>query len=129
MLAGDTFSPRQRDEILRAITNATRRSGLEFSVYVGPADGPPRAYARRRHAELGVGAPDAVLVFVDPAGRSLEIIIGSRACRRLDDRACALAAISMGADFALGNLAGGVVHGLRALADQVQPQSLQARGA
>lgn len=129
MLAGDTFSPRQRDEIVRAITNATRRSGLDFSVYVGPADGPPRAYARRRHAELGARASDSVLVFVDPAGRSLEIIIGSRACRRLDDRACALAVISMGSDFAVGNLAGGIVQGLRALADQVQPPSAAARGA
>jgi hypothetical protein len=48
----------------------------------------------------------------------LEIVTGQRAARRLPDRICALAALSMTASFEGGDLAGGVVTGLRMLADQ-----------
>lgn len=125
MLAGDAFSARQREEIIRAIQLARQQSGLSYSVYVGPADGPPRAYARRRHLELGPEAPDSVLVFVDPAGRHLEIITGARARRWVDDRACALAAMSMTSAFTAGNLAGGISQGLLVLAEHARhPQSM-----
>jgi uncharacterized membrane protein YgcG len=125
VLAGEAFSPRQREEIVRAIQAAQRQSGLNYSVYVGPADGPVRVYARRRHSELGPEAPDSVLVFVDPAARQLEIVTGSRARRWLDDRACALAAMSMTSAFAAGNLAGGIAQGLQVLAEHARhPQSL-----
>lgn len=129
VLAGDAFSPRQREEIIRAIQAAGRQSGLTYSVYVGPSEGPARAYARRRHTELGAEAPDTVLVFVDPAGRALEIVTGSRARRWLDDRACTLAAMSMTSAFAAGNLAGGIAQGLQVLAEHARhPQSLHTGG-
>jgi uncharacterized membrane protein YgcG len=129
VLAGDAFSPRQREEITRAITGALRQSGLHYSVYVGQAEGPARAYALARHAELAGAAPDSVLVFVDPAARQLEIVTGSRARRWLDDRACALAAMSMTSAFAAGNLAGGIAQGLQVLAEHARhPQSLHKSG-
>lgn len=110
---------------MRAIQRAERTSGLHFSVYVGAAEGPPRAYAKRRHAELGAQAPDAVLIFVDPAARNLEIVTGGRARRWVDDRACALASMSMTSAFAAGNLAGGIVQGLQVLGEHARhPQSL-----
>lgn len=125
VLAGDAFSERQREEIVRAIQQGRRSSGVNFSVYVGVADGPPRAYAKRRHAELGGEAPDSVLVFVDPSARSLEIVTGSRARRWVDDRACALAAMTMTSTFAAGNLAGGIAQGVQLLAEHARhPQSL-----
>ncbi len=128
MLAGDAFSERQREEITRAIQLGRRSSGVAFSVYVGAAEGPSRAYARRRHAELGAEAPDSVLVFVDPAGRHLEIVTGSRARRWLDDRACALAAMSMTSAFAAGTLAGGIAQGVQVLAEHARhPQSLHTK--
>lgn len=128
MLAGDAFSERQRDEIIRAIQLGQRSSGVNFSVYVGTAEGTARSYAKRRHAELGAEAPDSVLVFVDPAGRHLEIVTGSRARRWLDDRACALAAMSMTSSFAAGNLAGGIAQGLQVLAEHARhPQSLHTK--
>lgn len=128
MLAGDAFSERQREEIIRAIQLGRRSSGVNFSVYVGTTDGPARSYAKRRHAELGAEAPDSVLVFVDPAGRHLEIVTGSRARRWLDDRACALAAMSMTSAFAAGNLAGGISQGLQVLAEHARhPQSLHTK--
>jgi uncharacterized membrane protein YgcG len=121
----DGFTQSQKDAILRAIQVGRQNSGLSFSVYVGPAEGNPRAFARRRHAELGAEAPDAVLVLVDPVARALEIVTGSRARRWVDDRACALAAASMTTAFAAGNLAGGIAQGLQVLAEHSRhPQSL-----
>lgn len=126
VLAGDpAFTPGQRDEIVRAIQRAERQSGLRFSVYVGPTEGNARSYAKKRHAELGVEAPDSVLVFVDPAGRHLEIVTGGRAKRWLQDRSCALATLTMTSAFAAGNLVGGIVQGLQSLAEHARhPQSL-----
>jgi uncharacterized membrane protein YgcG len=125
VLAGDAFSPRQREDIVRAIQRAERASGLRFSVYVGAAEGPPRPYAKRLHGELGAEAADSVLIFVDPAARHLEIITGGRARRWVDDRACALASMSMTSAFAAGNLAGGIAQGLQVLGEHARhPQSL-----
>ena len=117
MLAGDGLSDVQRDDIVRAIERSRAQSGLNFSVYVGPADGPPRAYAKQRHAELGAEAPDSVLVFVDPSARAVEIVTGSRAKRWLNDRSCGLAVLTMTSAFAGGNLVGGIVSGLQQLAE------------
>jgi uncharacterized membrane protein YgcG len=125
VLAGEAFSPRQREEIVRAIQHAQQQSGLRFSVYVGPVPGDPRAHARRLHAELGADAPNAVLVLVDPANRALEVVTGNEARRWLDDRACALGSISMTSSFAAGDLAGGIARGLQVLGSNARhPVSL-----
>ncbi|MGQ0624562.1 MAG: DUF5130 family protein [Sporichthyaceae bacterium] len=125
VLAGEAFSERQRGEIIRAIQLGQRASGVQFSVYVGAAEGPPRPYAMRRHAELGASAPDSVLVFVDPAARNLEIVSGARARRWVNDRAAGLAAATMTSAFAAGNLAGGIASGINVLAEHARhPQSL-----
>jgi uncharacterized membrane protein YgcG len=123
--AGEAFSPRQRDEIVRAIQLAQQQSGLRYSVYVGAADGDPRAYARRLHAALGEDAPRSVLVLVDPSTRALEIVTGRLAARWVDDRATALAAMSMVSSFAAGDLHGGIVQGVQLLAEHARhPRSL-----
>ena len=49
--AGD-FSAGERFEIDRAIRAAEQTSRFEFSVFVGHADGEPRAYAEGLHAAL-----------------------------------------------------------------------------
>jgi uncharacterized membrane protein YgcG len=125
VLAIEGFTQKQKDDILRAIHLARQNSGLTFSVYVGPTEGNPRAFARRRHAELGAEAPDSVLVLVDPVARAREIVTGSRARRWVDDRACGLAAATMTTSFAAGNVAGGIAQGLLVLAEHSRhPQSL-----
>jgi uncharacterized membrane protein YgcG len=125
VLAGEAFSPRQRDEIVRAIQLAQQQSGLRFSVYVGPVQGDPRAQARRLHAELGPDAPNSVLILVDPASRSLEIVTGTKARRWLDDRTAALGSLTMTSSFAAGDLAGGIARGLKAFGDHARhPKSL-----
>jgi hypothetical protein len=53
----------------------------------------------------------------------MAIVTGSHAKIRLADRACKLAVMSMAASFSEGDLVGGLLSGLRMLADQAgQPR-------
>jgi hypothetical protein len=112
------FSPRQLVRLDEALTLSSRETGIEFSVYVGGLDEPTRQHAERLHARLGAKAPDAVLLAVSPGQRVLHIVTGQGSARRLPNRSCALAALSMEASFAVGDLVGGIVNGLRMLSDQ-----------
>jgi uncharacterized membrane protein YgcG len=115
--SGEDFTDGQLRDIERVIALAREQTGLDFSVYVGGAEGDIRDAAERLHASLGSAAPGAVLVLVSPGDRLLEIVTGDEACRRLSDRACALAALSMTTSFAGGDLTGGILTGVRMLAE------------
>jgi len=117
--AGETFSDAQRSEIDKAIRDAETLCRIEFSVYVGRADGETRPFAERLHASLT--APSrSVLVMVDPAARLLEIVTGADAARSLDDAEVKLAALTMQTEFASGDLVGGITRGVRQLADHAR---------
>jgi uncharacterized membrane protein YgcG len=115
--SGEPFTDAQVREISRACTTAGTESGLTFSVFVGAAEGDIRDHAERLHAALGRDAANAVLVFVAPGERGLEIVTGKESSRRLSDRSCALAALSMTTAFSGGDLAGGIVTGVRMLSE------------
>ncbi|MGI8680796.1 MAG: DUF5130 family protein [Mycobacteriales bacterium] len=117
MPSGEAFTDAQISEIGRAARVAGGETGLHFSVFVGSAEGEVRRYAERLHAALGDQASNGVLVFVSPGQRRMEIVVGREARHRLDDRACALAAMSMCSAFTVGDLTGGLVTGLRMLAE------------
>lgn len=119
MPAGKPFTPSQARDIERVLDTARHETGLRFSVYVGEAQGDARDHARRRHAMLQEPSR-AVLVFVEPAARRLEIVTGSEARRRVDDGVCALAAMSMTTAFSVGDLTGGIVAGVSTLADHAR---------
>jgi hypothetical protein len=110
------FTTRQLLRLDEALRLADRSTGLTFSVYVGALDDPVRRHAEKLHEQLAT-PQSAVLVAVSPNQRILEIVTGQEARRRLPDRACKLAALSMTAAFAGGDLAGGLVSGLSQLAD------------
>jgi uncharacterized membrane protein YgcG len=111
---GDAFTPDQLYDIERAVRNAEEASGLHFSVYVGGADSETRPFAQELLNELD--DPDhSVLVYVDPAGRRLEIVTGAEAKRQLSDTAAGLAALTMQTSFATGDLTGGLVTGVQQL--------------
>lgn len=113
------FSGRQLRRIDHALRAADRSTGLTFSVYVGDLAEPTREHAEGLHGQLP--APSrSVLLAISPNQRILEIVTGEYAARRLPDRICALAALSMTAAFGGGDLTGGVVTGLRMLADQAR---------
>lgn len=107
-------------QIQRAIKIAEKRTGLNWSVFVGALGQEPRAEALHRHDALGPAAADSVLLAVDPAAHRLEIVTGSGARKRLDDRSCALAAASMAGTFAVRDLDGGIARGILALVEHVR---------
>ncbi len=112
------FSLKQLERIDEALTMASRETGISFTVYVGRLSGDTRATAEALFPRLGAKAPNGVLLAVDPGQRVLEIVTGQVSVKRLPDRSCALAALSMTAAFGSGDLVGGIVNGLRMLSDQ-----------
>ncbi len=115
-MAQSPFTTRQLLRIDEALRVADRSTGLTFSIYVGEITEPVRKGAEDLHAQLARPA-SSVLIAVSPEQRQLEIVTGSLARRRLADRDCKLAALSMAAAFGGGDLAGGIVIGLAQLAD------------
>ena len=109
------FTTRQLLRLDEALRMADEQTGLTFSVYLGDLDEPARRHAERLHKQLD-GAEEAVLIAVSPNQRVLEIVTGSEARKRISDRDAKLAALSMAAAFAGGDLAGGVLSGLDQLA-------------
>lgn len=113
--AGDgPFTTRQLTRIDEALTLSSRETGLTYSVYVGEFKAPTRAHAEALFEKL---TDSSVLVAVSPGQRALHIVTGPESAKRLPNRACALAALAMRASFANGDLTGGIVTGLRMLAD------------
>jgi len=111
------FTTRQLARIDEALTLSSRETGLTFSVYVGELAEPSRATAEGLFGKLATDVDGAVLVAVSPGQRKLQIVTGETSAPRLPNRACALAALGMRAAFSSGDLAGGIVTGLRMLAD------------
>lgn len=116
------FTSVQLARLDEALTLSARTTGLGFSVYVGDLGEDTRATAESLHAESGDTASAAVLLAVSPGQRKVEVVTGADSSRRLPDRACNLAVMSMVASFKEGDLIGGLVSGLRMLTDQAGPQ-------
>lgn len=112
------FTTRQLARLDEALTLSSVESGLRFSVYVGDLTAPSRAHAEALFEKL---PDDAVLLAVSPGQRNLHIVTGPGSASRLPNRACALAALGMRAAFTNGDLVGGIVTGLRMLADSAGP--------
>ncbi len=116
------FTTRQLLRLDEAMRLADSSTGLTFSIYIGDLEEPVRAYAEKLHGQLADPA-QSVLLAVSPNQRVLEIVTGSTARRRLPDRACKLAALSMAAAFGGGDLAGGLIAGLAQLVEQAGKRS------
>ena len=112
------FSYRELARLDEALTMSSRETGLRFTLYLGDLGKPSRARAEELHAMSGGHPTESVLIAVSPGQRVVEVVTGSAAARRIPDRACALAVLSMTGSFAAGDLVGGIVNGLRQLSDQ-----------
>lgn len=112
------FTAVQLSRLDEALTLASRATGLQFSVYLGALGQDTRAEAERLHASIGSTVSHAVLIAVSPGQRVIELVTGEESSLRLPDRGCKLAVMSMVASFKEGDLTGGLVSGLRMLADQ-----------
>lgn len=115
--ADHPFSPVQLARLDEALTLTGRETGLTFSVYLGDLGDEPSERTAQLHGELE-GASGAVLVAVSPGQRVVEVLTGPAARVRLPDRGAKLAVMSMVASFKEGDLLGGLLSGLRMLADQ-----------
>lgn len=109
------FTTRQLLRLDRALRVADTSTGLTFSVYVGELEEPVRGHAEKLHGQLSDPAR-SVLLAISPNQRQLEIITGAETRRRIQDRDAKLAALSMAAAFAGGDLTGGIIIGLDQLA-------------
>ncbi len=117
---GPGLSPRDSDRIEEVVGSLREQNGLDVSVLVGDLnveEGGFRDGALRLHAALGPRARTAVLLVVAPGQRRVEIVTGAGISRRVPDRVCSLAVLSMTTSFAGDDVAVGIVDGLRQIAD------------
>jgi len=120
------FSFHELARLDEALTMSSRETGLRFTLYVGDLGKQTRVTAEELHGRSGPHPADAVLIAVSPGQRVVEVVTGAGAARRIPDRACALAVLSMTGAFAAGDLVGGIVNGLRQMSDQAgHPQALR----
>lgn len=118
MAAGEAFSREQRERIERAVAAAEAQTGFRFWVRVGALGADPRIDAETTLANLlPTGHDSGVLLLVGPEERQLEIMTSPAAKRRIPDQATGLAALTMTSSFRVGDLVGGIINGLRQLAD------------
>ena len=119
------FSYQELARLDEALTMSSRETGLRFTLWIGDLGPRTRVRAEELHARGG-DPLDSVLLAVSPGQRVIEVVTGASAARRLPDRACALAVLSMTNAFASGDLVGGIVNGLRQLSDQAgHPRGLR----
>jgi uncharacterized protein DUF5130 len=125
--AGDPFRSTDRVVLDETIRKAEQLSRVEFSVFVGNAEGEPRQFAANLHAAL-VAPARSILIMVDPTRRLLEVVTGSYVRRTLSDNEVELAVAAMQSDFAADDLVGGLRRGIQMLAEHARaPQTLHAR--
>jgi uncharacterized membrane protein YgcG len=121
VVSGETLvNDHDREEIARAVALAEVASGVGFSVYVGDLGSDSRKRAMTLHGALAEKASDSVLLAVDPGTRRIEVVTGEHVKWYLDDRACALGIAAMTSSLAAGDLVGGIVNGLRTLAEHAR---------
>ncbi|WP_341230598.1 DUF5130 family protein [Nocardioides salarius] len=120
MPAGDPFTSAEHAALDATIRRAEQLCRMEFSIFVGNAEGEPRDFATSLHNTL-VAPSRSILVMVDPTRRVLEIVTGAYVRRTLTDREVELAALHMQQDFATGDLAGGLRRGIEMLAEHARP--------
>jgi hypothetical protein len=112
------FSWQELARLDEALTMSSRETGLRFTLYIGDLGKRTRSRAEELHAASGSDPSHSVLLALSPGQRVIEVVTGASASRRLPDRACALAVLSMTTSFAGGDLVGGIVNGLRQMSDQ-----------
>lgn len=120
MAAGDSeaFTSDQRERVERARRAAEEQTGVRFSIRVGGLDGDPRLEAERLLVNIADSPREpAVLILLAPGERRVEVMTSPGARRRVSDHAAGLAVLTMTSSFGVGDLVGGLVNGLRQLAD------------
>jgi uncharacterized membrane protein YgcG len=115
------LSVAQQERIDHAVAQCREQNGLDVSVVVGDLRITDlsrfREAAETLHAALGERSHSALLLVVAPGQRRVVVVYCRAARRRVPDRVAALAVLSMTSAFSGGDLAGGIVDGLRQMAE------------
>ncbi|MEK9898535.1 MAG: DUF5130 family protein, partial [Actinomycetota bacterium] len=113
-----TLSVSERRDIERIVEVAHEICGYEFAVYVGSLDN-GRESAVAVHA--GLHRPEsAVLVAIDAAARSMDIVTGERVRRTLTDRACEFALLTLRSSLQADQWVAGIRDCVMLLAEQAR---------
>jgi uncharacterized membrane protein YgcG len=102
------------------VRDAEESTGLQMTVYLGPAEDDPRAQAERLLAAGGSARP-AVLLLVAPTAHRVEIVTAPAARDRVPDEACAHAVEVMVGYFRRGEFDAGIIAGVEELARVAGP--------
>jgi uncharacterized membrane protein YgcG len=107
-----------RKLIDQAVREAEALTGLQFCVYLGPANEDTRAHAESMFEQAGLNERPAVLVLVAPDQKSVEIVTAPEARERLTDEECTQALQEMTPYFARNEFIDGLVVGIGELAQR-----------
>ncbi|TIC87434.1 DUF5130 family protein [Nocardioides sp. GY 10113] len=110
------LKPAEQARLDAAIRAAEQACRAEISVYLGTVEGDQRDFATSLHNTM-VLPSRSILIMVDPSRRIVEIVTGGHVRRTLTDEEAADAVAQMGAAFAEGDLAGGLVRGVQLLGE------------
>ena len=121
MAAGDYLSSADRQAIDVTIRKAEQLSRIEFTVFVGTAEGDPRSFATRLHNTL-IASARSCLIMVDPSARAVEVVTGGHVRQRVSDEEVELAVGAMTTSFAADDLIGGLRQGISMIAEHANAQ-------
>lgn len=116
-----SITRREHKAVDRAVHDAETKTGLQFCVYLGTAEGDPREHAEGLFVQAGLHERPSVLLLVAPDHRRVEVVTAPTVRDRLPDEACAQAIDAMTPVFAEGRYVDGLVLGLGRLADAAGP--------
>ena len=114
------FSMEDRVRMDNTLTEATRRTGILWTIYIGELSVHPADAARELHSTL----PDparTVLIAVSPNDKQIEVLGGDAIGNRFNDRVAQLGVSAALASFKQGDLIDGLVSAVRVMAAAVQP--------
>ena len=97
------------------------RTGLQICVYLGPSGEDARADAERLFVERGLHSRPAVMIFVAPDVRRVEVVTAPDARDRVPDGAAQEAVDRMTKRLGAGDVVSGLIAGVEHIADAAGP--------
>lgn len=122
------LSRKGRKLIDQSVREAEEHTGLQFCVYLGPANEDTRAHAESLFVQAGLQDRPAVLLLVSPDQQKVEIVTAPEATERLTDEECAAALQEMTPYFARQQFVDGLIVGLRELSERTGPGKAEPGG-
>jgi uncharacterized membrane protein YgcG len=119
--AGERLPKSGRDRLARAVERAEADTGLQFCVYLGPAEGESRAHAEQLFQAAQAHTRPAVMLYVAPTIRRVECVVAPPITDRISDAAAQEAVDAMLPIFATGDLVAGLEIGLQRIAAAAGP--------